>query len=253
MILKWLTIGFVMVLGWLTLSGCADIGLPDPAVRYIAFGDSSTNGPNELNYWNFLAQKIDQPVDRFANEGNGGENSSEGFERLKELLEQGLYPNAQVLLYWQGGDDLIGFIENRDPLLVYSPNNENYPFKDDLEIELDRIQGKIEQSIALGQDARLQVYVANYYFLMKNIRCKPGLLGILAQTQADNANVYIVKLNERIRLAAQNRGAILVDVETQAQALLADRNNYHDCNHLSDQGNRIVADVFFAVVEPVID
>lgn len=253
MILKRLTIGFVVLLWWLTLGGCADIGLPDPAVRYIAFGDSSTNGPGDLNYWNFLAEKIDQSTDRFANEGSGGESSSEGLERLRDLLERELYPNAKVLLYWQGGDDLIRFIKDRDPLLVYSPNDENYPFKNDLESELDTIQNNIEQSIALGQNAGLKVYAATYYFLMRNMQCKPAILGILVGTQADHANDYIVKLNERIRQAVQNRDAVLVDVETQALFFLEDRNNYHDCNHMSDRGNRIVADVFFTVLDPVAD
>jgi hypothetical protein len=249
---KTLAIGSLFLVGFM-LGGCAGVGIPDPAVRYIAFGDSTTSGPNDQNYWNFLAEKIGQSADRFANEGNGGEGSSEGLDRLKNLIEQGLYPNAKILLYWQGGDDLIGFIKNRDPLLTLSPNTENYPYASQLDAELDRIQANIEQSITIAQDAGLDVYVTTYYFLKENKQCKPAVLDILLAPQADIANVYLDKLNDRIRLAAQNTGSVLVDVETQSQALLSDPANYADCNHLSDQGNRIVADVFFAVLVPVTD
>lgn len=245
-------VGLLFFFG-LMAGGCAGVNVPDPAVRYIAFGDSTTSGPNDLNYWNFLAEKIGQPAEWFANEGNGGESSSEGLERLKGLIERELYPNAQVLLYWQGGDDLISFIKNRDPLLALFPNAENYPYTSQLEAELDRIQGNIEQSITLAQDAGLDVYVATYYLLKENKRCKPAVLEILLAPQAAIANQYLDRLNDRIRLSAQNTGAVLVDVEPISPTLLADPNNYTDCNHLSDQGNRQVADVFYAVLVPVTE
>jgi hypothetical protein len=244
--------GIMIAIG-LLIGGCADITLPDPAVRYIAFGDSASNGPNEKNYWNFLAEKISQSSDRFANEGNGGEDTTEGVTRLQTLLADSIYPNAQVLLYWQGGDDLIDFLKTYDPLLVYSPDADDFPYKTQLQTHLDAVQARIEQSIALGQNAGLTVYVATYYYLMKNMKCKAAIFGFLLDTQAAHANAYLAKLNERIRLAVQNRQAVLVDVETQAQALLADRANYYNCNHLSDQGNRVVADVFYAVFTPVTD
>ena len=47
-------------------------------------------------------------------------------------------------------------------------------------------------------------------------------------------------LNDRIRAAAANARALLVDVGASAGVLAADPANYFNCNHLSEQGNTIV-------------
>ncbi|MEK7756569.1 MAG: hypothetical protein AAB385_05100, partial [Planctomycetota bacterium] len=60
-----------------------------------------------------------------------------------------------------------------------------------------------------------------------------------------NANAYIARLNERIRTAADNQDAVLVDVAAVDDVLRQDQANYFDCNHLSEQGNGIVANLFF--------
>ena len=49
--------------------------------------------------------------------------------------------------------------------------------------------------------------------------------------------------DDRIRVAAA-QGAILVDVAAKNAVLQADGANYADCNHLSTQGNDIVAGLF---------
>jgi len=231
-------------------TGCSTAITPDPNVRFIAFGDSTTAGPTDREYWQILQEKMGQPPEAFAGQGNGGEGSTEGLQRLQDLITHGIYPNAQVLLYWQGGDDLVEFVKTRDPLLLLSPDDPNYPFSADLDQQLNQMQQNIQQAIQLARDAGWTVYVATYYPLQPNKPCKPLPLSVLLSSQAVNANAYVVKLNERIRQAAQNQNATLVDVATLAQTLQADPANYHDCNHLSEQGNRIAADLFYSIVQP---
>ena len=50
--------------------------------------------------------------------------------------------------------------------------------------------------------------------------------------------------NVQIRAAAIAQGAILVNVAAKNAVIQADEANYADCNHLSTQGNDIVAGLF---------
>jgi lysophospholipase L1-like esterase len=222
--------------------------MPDPNVRFIAFGDSTTAGPTDRQYWQILQEKLNQPPEAFAGQGQGGETSAEGITRLQDLIDRGIYPNAQVLLYWEGGDDLVEFVKDKDPLLLLSPGDQNYPFATQLNDKLATLQTNIEQAISMAQNAGWKVYVATYYPLEENKPCKALPLPLLLAPQAINANAYVIKLNERIRQAAANRSATLVDVATIAESLKSDPANYVDCNHLSDQGNELVADLFFRVI-----
>jgi len=230
-------------------SGCSGLTGPDPNVRYIAFGDSTTAGPNDKNYWDFLREKLGEPADAFAGQGEGGEKSDEGLTRLNDLLANGLYPNAQVLLYWEGGDDLVELVRQYDPLLLLSPDDPNFPFTTTLDQKLSTIQANIEAAIQAGHDAGLTVLAATYYYLEPNIFCKFMPLQFLTPDQAARANAYVVKLNIRIRQAVNNQNAILVDVETIGPALTQDPANYTDCNHLSDKGNAQVADLFLTQLQ----
>lgn len=174
----------------LAIAGCA--AAPDPAVRYIAFGDSTTAGPADTQYWQFLRDDLHQPAESFAGQGRGGEQTANGLDRLQGLLDAGLYPNARVLLYWQGGNDLIAFVHSHDPLLVLSPKAADYPFVAELAAALDTTQGNIEQAIRLGRQAGLTVYAANYFYLSAQTgQCKPALLGVLLPTQQDRVTEYI--------------------------------------------------------------
>ncbi len=241
---KYLTLLFLFFI----FTGCSDVIVPDPNVRYIAFGDSTTAGPTDRNYWHILQEKIGQPADAFAGQGNGGENSTDGLARLESLLSADIYPNAQVLLYWEGGDDLVEFIKKHDPLLLLSPDSSDYPYAADLKTTLDQLQSNIEQAIQTAHDAGLTVYVATYYPMMKNAKCKALPIPILLPSQAVNANLYVVHLNDRIRLAVQNGAAVLVDVGAHSDFFLQDPSNYYDCNHLSETGNTYVADLFAAAI-----
>jgi hypothetical protein len=242
------TVTLIPLMGIFPLWGCSGIIRSYPAVRYVAFGDSTTDGPTDRNYWTLLSLELGEEESAFSNEGRGGESSSDGLHRLKRLLADDLYPNAQVLLYWQGGDDVVEFIQNRDPLLAFSPDDPKFPFSQEWQAELDRIQGNIEQAIRVGHENGLTVYVATYYFLRENLHCKPTVLKILLPSQSENAKIYVVRLNERIRQAARNEQAVVVDVEKYSEKLLGDEANYFDCNHLSAAGNAVIAELFRTVL-----
>lgn len=240
----------VLLLG----GGCGRIRVPDPAVRYIAFGDSSTSGPSTRDYPDVLRELLGEPAATFTNEGRSGENTTEGLVRLEALISEGFYPNAEVLLYWEGGNDVTDFIKEHDRFLLFSPDDPAYPFSTELIRGLDGAQANVESAIATGQQAGLEVYVATYYFLREEIaECGAFPLDLVLPFQAQAANAYLVRLNARLRTAAANSGAILVDVADDDELLRPDRANYFDCNHLSEQGNTIVADLFVKAINDSMD
>jgi len=232
-------------------SGCQPLIIPDPAVRYIAFGDSTTAGPADRQYWEFVRDDLGLPADSFAGQGHGGETTAEGLVRLGTLLDSGVYPNAEVLLYWEGANDILDFVQDHDPLLLFPPDAGTYPFKDDLDAALDTVEANIEQAVQMSRQAGLAVYVATYYSFSDDVEeCKSALLGVLLPGQLHLVNDYVELLNARIRKAAASAGAVLVDVSTRTAQLAADPANYVNCNHLSSNGTRIVAEVFEAVASP---
>jgi hypothetical protein len=217
-------------------------------VRFIAFGDSTTNGPAKLSYPVILAAKMGVNPDVIINEGHGGEDTREGFLRMQHLLENRVYPNASALLYWQGGKDVMNFIQLHDPLLVFSPADPKYPHREAWKRELDEIQKRIEKNIRLARDNGLSVYIATYYPLQPNMTCKPVMMRILSTAQAANANIYVANLNDRIRLAARNQNTVIVDVELQLKKYNSPTNIYFDSLHFNDHGNVIVADLFLKAI-----
>ena len=233
----------------LFVAGCVEIRMPDPAVRYIAFGDSATADETTNGYPEILMMLLGEPPDTFASEGESGETSEEGLVRLELLLADGVYPDANVLLYWEGGNDITEFISEHDSFRLYSPNAPDDPLADELAQQLDESQADIESAIAAAHRKGLSVFVATYYFMRESIGiCDALPLNLLLPSQAVNANTYVVRLNERIRTAAANQGAVLVDVASEDDRIRADPDNYADCNHLSGQGNTIVADLFFDAI-----
>jgi lysophospholipase L1-like esterase len=248
---------FLLALGslvFITTAGCGGdsaFRLPDPAVRYVAFGDSTTKGPSERDYVTFLPGLLGEGTEAFANEGKGGELTADGVDRLRSLISRRIFPNARVLLYWEGAKDLIEFIKKTDPLLGQSPDSEGFPFSAQLSAKLDEVQANIESAIKAGRQAGLQVVIATYFFLPPgSLDCEPLLLGVLLPGQAANANQYVTRLNDRIRKAASNQGAVLVDVATLDSTLRGSSANYTNCNHLSAQGNEIVAKAWANAIRP---
>lgn len=235
----------------LVFSGCPSVRIPDPAVRFVAFGDSSTDGPSERQYWDIVRERLGEAPPTFSNEGVGGERSSDGLRRLDFLIERGIFPNAHTIFYWEGAAALVDFVGNRDKLLILDPASPDYPYTAELHARLDEIQTEIEAAIAAGQKQGWRVFVATY-FPFRDGFGKCGFLpfDLLLPQQAVFANNYQALLNDRIRAATANRGAALVDVAAIGDQLLADPANYFDCNHLSARGNERVADVFMQALAP---
>ena len=241
-----------VVVALLLSSGCTSIPVPVPKVLYIAFGDSTTSGPSTRDYPDILRSLLSVAPESFANEGNSGETSGEGLVRLKSLIAADIYPDADVLLYWEGGTDISGYVKDHDPFLLASPDDADYPLSNDLDLRLSEIQLNIESAVLAARNARLRVYVATYFFLREDTdNCDALPISVVLPSQARNANAYITRLNERIRKAAANQGAVLVDVAAADGTLRLDKANYFDCDHLSEQGNGIVANLFFqALTKP---
>lgn len=231
-------------------AGCMEIRIPDPDVRYIAFGDSTTAGPSTRDYPDILRETLGEPENSFANEGKGGETTDEGLERLNMLLEDELFPEATDLLYWEGGNDITDFIQAHDPFLLSSPDDPGYVFADVLNQRLDVIQANMTSAVIAAKNDGLRVHVATYFFLIEGLAfCQALPFDIVFPFQAANANVYIRRLNQRIRTVAADPGAILVDVAAVDATLRGDPANYFNCNHLSEEGNAIAAEVFRAAIE----
>jgi len=244
-----LRIGNSVVVTLLFVGGCVEIRVPDPNVRYVAFGDSSTSGPSTRDYPDILRSLLDTAPETFANEGSSGETSEEGLDRLKSLIAEEIYPNADVLFYWEGGNDITGFIKDHDLFLLASPDDADYPFSNELTQRLAETQANIESAVAAAQGTGSRVYLATYFFLLENIAgCEALPLDVVLPGQARNANAYITRLNERIRTAAAKQDAILVDVAAADEILRQDQANYSDCNHLSERGNAIVANLFLQAI-----
>jgi len=226
--------------------GCVDLRVPDPDVRYVAFGDSATAGPSTRDYPDILGDLLGEPAGSIANEGLGGEAAAEGLDRLRALIADEIYPNATVLLYWEGGNDITSFIKEYDPLFLYSPDDPDYPFTAELEERLDQVRSDAWMALLAGEDAGLTVYAATYFPMREDLQeCDALLLNIILPAQAAIANAYVDMLNARIRSAVSAAaGATLVDVAGLGVSLTASADNYYNCNHLSEQGNQVVAELF---------
>ena len=95
----------------------------------------------------------------------------------------------------------------------------------------------------------MTVCVATYFPIPEVFApCDALPFDLLLPAQAVRANEYVRLLCERIRQAARDGGAVLVDVAAAGDLLASDPVHYYDCNHLSAQGNEIVADLFFEAV-----
>ena len=232
---------YACIVGLVSMFAVGCIRPQEPNVLYIAFGDSSTG-----QYPDQLVGLLGIQLNEMAKEDKGGEPSGDGLDRLQELVDWNTFPNTEHFMYWQGGNDLLDWLEKHDPLLLFSPTSESYPFWSQLNTEFDRIQVNVEKAIQLSQDQGWQVYAATYMPLQSGVECPTMPWNTLTSGQANRANEYLELLNQRIRLAIQSKGACLVDIGTDTDIPL--RQNYLNCNHLNERGNLIVAERFLEVI-----
>ncbi len=222
--------------------GGAGFRLPDPNVRVIAFGDSTTAGPSDRQYVEYLPDLLAQPANTFANEGMGGETTSEGVVRLQSLLDGAWFPNAEKIILWEGGNDIIDFIQAHDPLIAISPDDALYLFSTALQQQLDETAANLRTAIGAAKSAGLGVCLVTYYFVPEEIfDCSATPLDVIFPGQARVANDYQSRLNDMIRSVAASEDVTLIDVAALDETLRGDLTNYFNCNHLSAAGNQIVA------------
>ena len=219
-----------------------------PSVLYVAFGDSVTDSDAEIKYPWYLKEWLGLSDDQIENEGNSGETIAEGLPRLREILECGTYPNAGIVLFEEGGNDLIDWIQELDPSLSWSPLSPLYPYSDGLQAKLAEIEGSLFQAaeavLASGSDMAIMTY---FHVLPYKSPCKLTPLNFFTVGQAERVNQYVNLLNERILNVAGIFGLPVADVASTG-ALYGDYDNYLNCNHPSAAGNEVLAQFFLDAI-----
>ena len=219
----------------LLLSGCVNYD-----ARIVAFGDSATAG-----YAPFLHQYLEANQNEVANEGRGGETSDKGVERLREIISFGTYPNNEVFIYWEGGNNLIDWLQEHDPLLQFSPSDPEYPLFSELIDLLGNIRNDLATAVELCHNQGWKVYVGSYVPFVPDITCSP-LGRPMTEVEVDVANLYQNLINEVIS-DMTNNGATFIDAGNHLA--LSDPAMYQNCNHLNDDGNRIFAEIISNSIE----
>jgi len=218
----------------------------------VCFGDSATAGAVDLSFPDYLEFFIDPGDGDVVNEGEGGETTDEGFWRVIWLIISLQYYDAEVWTYWEGGNDIIDWVEEIDPYLLYDPADPDYPYREELNDKLDDIKWNITASVELIRLTGAEVVLGTYLELVPYLECGPSPIGFLLPGMADKANHYLAELNEAIREVADDTGAPLNDMNLNLALIGGHLINYHDCNHLNALGNFYVAVAWWIAVLPYL-
>lgn len=222
-------------------SGCGlEFQTPNPSARIIALGDSATRGPGGQGYPEMMPGQLSVPVQSVVNEGVGGEETTAGLGRLKHLIDRKLFPNAETILIWEGGTDLIHFVAASDGSLQWNPLDENFPLREQLSNVLNRIESNLGDMIRAARDTNWTPYLLTYFPMRTDRTCLLFSFE-LSDQQANAIDAYFNSLNERIRSAAATNGVTVIDIAAIGNEIEENEANYLDCNHLSGQGNTLVA------------
>lgn len=219
------TIGFLVVM-WLT--GCADL-LADT----VAFGDSVTFGyGGERGGW--VSHLEEARGSAIANFGVPSERVVNGKVRFAGPLGPlSLAPNAKRVLLLHGGNDLAeAFLE-----APCDAGCEPY----EREERMVKIAGYVEDIVQMAARHDLEVTLATYWRVNAHV-CKEMGGPRLNAEEAALANLHLDYYNAHLlEVAARNN---LDVVRLDELDLEADRGNYYDCIHPSDDGYRILADAW---------
>lgn len=215
------------------------------SVIYVAFGDSITDSEASPKYPWYLKQWFGLSDDQVQNEGKSGETIALGLTRLGGIIDCDTYPNAEAFLLLEGGNDLIDWIQEVDPQVTISPKNILYPYKKDLALLLDKIEGNLFSASYLILDGGSDVVIGSYFHVLPfKSPCKLSPLDFLSAIQASHVNDYVDLLNERIYRVADMLGIVVADIAASG-ALYGDYDNFLNCNHPSGKGNEVVAGFFY--------
>lgn len=220
-----------------------------PSVLYVAFGDSATDCEASPKYPWYLKQWLGLADDQMENEGQSGETIAEGLPRLRKMLDCDTYPNAGMFLLLEGGNDLIDWVQEVDPEVVFSPNSGLYPYRDELEAKLAEVEGNLFAAVAEVLDSGREIVIGTYYHLLPfKSPCSLSPLNFLTAIQAAHINDYVDLLNERIYNVAGMLEIVVADIAATG-ALYGDYDNFLNCNHASGEGNEVIAAFFLQAIE----
>ncbi len=221
-------------------AGCGSVVRPE--VHYVALGDSITGTLDSETWPRFLVDLLDISDEALAAEGSGGRTTAGGFERLNEIFDLGIYPNARVLIYFLGGADVIDFVASIDPALTTAPSDEQFTFGDTLSALLDGVRAAMRATLELAGAAGFEIYVATYFSLPAGVAPCEALGGAaLSNDQAMRMNEYVELLNKVNSDLAFEFGATLIDLRLANEALLEPPTHFADCTHPSKRGAEIIA------------
>ncbi len=217
----------------------------------MALGDSITGTFESVTYPRFLVSRLGITEDEFAAEGAGGRTVAGGEERLAEIIEFDIYPNAEIFIYFLGGADIFDFVWSNDPGLAAAPSEPSYPFAEELHTLLDAMRWTMSDTLELALAQGYDTYIATYHALPAGKtpaqRVQTGSAGDplagdeLDETQAARVNEYVDLLNDMIADLAGELNITLVDIRLDNETLLQDLDNFADCIHPSEAGAEILA------------
>ena len=238
-------LGFLLVVLAVLFAGCPPV--PDPAVRYICFGDSATAGFPPDTYPAYLEQALvanqGEEPGSVANQGQVGDMACLSYGRLQERIDDTLYPNAHTVLYWMGGNDLFYFLYER-----YSQLDLNHgPLPGEIS-EIQAFAECIRHAAGIIRSESLAVIVGTYFQIIPG---KP-ITGIddpqgLTPEQAVFANQYVDVLNDAILDMAQDEGIPVAPIHLLG-VLCGSPDCYHDGMHPKELGYQLVADVWYQAI-----
>ncbi|MBZ0271264.1 SGNH/GDSL hydrolase family protein [bacterium] len=205
--------------------------------QVVCFGDSATEGAVNLSFPDFLEFFVDPGDGEVVNEGDSGETTDEGYWRALGLVVTFRHAGAKVWTYWEGGNDLIDWVEQNDPYLLSDPASPTYPYRAELDAKLALIRKNIKRTVNLIRTTGSDVVIGTYAPLVPWLACDPSPLGFLTPALAEIANHYQAELNDAIRAAAADLSAPVNDIAADLGFVNGHIVNYHDCNHLNALGN----------------
>ena len=224
---------------------------PRPSVILVCFGDSATKGAVDQHYPGYIEEWINPGDDDVANEGKSGETSSEGLNRLRNIINSNEYPNAQVYAYWEGGNDIVDAISQVDPLLIWDPARSWYPFREQLATLLAIVKENLRQGVAKIRETDATPVLGTYYYLMAFKKCKLSPFHFLFPLQVRRTDHYVDELNQVIYELADEENVPLADIHSELGRMMYW--HYHDFNHANAEGNRLIAEVWFEAVDPFLE
>ena len=222
-----------------------------PSVILVCFGDSATKGAVEEHYPGYIEEWIQPDSDDVANEGKSGETSSEGLNRLQDIIDSDEFPNAQVYAIWEGGNDLIDWLSEIDRFMFFDPSKPWYPYTTELSEKLAEIKENLKDMITLVKDSGAVPVLGTYYYLMSFKKCKYSPFNFLLPFMTRKLNHYVDKLNNMVNELSVEEDVILSNINGDLGTM--PYWCYYDFNHANALGNKLIAEVWFETVNPYLD